>query len=258
MFGAILGDIIGSIYEFKNIRQTDFPIVSREAMFTDDTVMTVATAYALLNKADYAETYKSFGRRYPGRGYGGRFKEWLGKDTMDPYNSFGNGSAMRVSPVAYACKSLEAVLIEAKKSAEATHNHLEGIKGAQSVASAIYLARTGVVKSDIKSFITDNFSYNLSFRLNEIRHNYEFDETCQGSVPQAIVAFLESDNYEDAVRKAVSIGGDSDTIACIAGSIAEAYYGSLPVDLVRYAESKLDYYMLDIIRRFRTKFMLEG
>ena len=165
---------------------------------------------------------------------------------------------MRISPVAYARKSLDCVLMEAKKSAEATHNHPEGIKGAQSVAAAIYLARIGVVKSDIKKFITDNFSYNLSFCLDDIRQSYEFDETCQGSVPQSIVAFLESENYEDAIRKAVSIGGDSDTIACIAGSIAEAYYGSLSVDHVRYAESKLDYYMLDIIRQFSAKFMMEG
>jgi len=254
MYGAILGDIIGSIYEFKNIKSTDFPLISHEARFTDDSVLTVATAYALLYDKDYAETYRKFGRIYPNRGYGGRFKDWLSKDDAPAYNSFGNGSAMRVSPVAYCHNNLDDVLTEAERSAEATHNHPEGIKGAQSVAAAVYMARTGVIKSDIKRYICDNFSYDLSFSLSDIRQSYEFNETCQGSVPQAIVAFLESASYEDAVRKAVSIGGDSDTIACIAGSIAEAYYGGLPLDLIRYAESKLDYYMTDIIRRFKTKY----
>lgn len=250
MFGAIIGDIVGSIYEFKNLKSTDFPIINHEATFTDDTVLTVATAYALLNGGNYADAYIKFGRIYPGRGYGGRFRGWLEHDDNTPYNSYGNGSAMRVSPVAYSHDSLDHVLIEAKRCAEVTHNHPEGIKGAQSVAAAIYLARTGVIKADIKKFVADNFSYDLNFRLDDIRASYDFDETCQGSVPQAIVSFIESENYEDAIRKAISIGGDSDTIACIAGSVAEAYYG-IPADLIRYAESKLDYYMLDIIRRFQ-------
>ncbi len=255
MLGAIAGDIIGSVYEFNNIRSTDFPLFSDKSDFTDDTVLTIATADCILNNGDYSSLYRKYYRKYPGRGYGGRFHEWGSSDIMGPYNSFGNGSAMRISPVGFAYDTLDEVLKEAERSAVATHNHPEGIKGAQAVGSSIYLARKGKSKIEIKEYITNTFNYGLEDTLDNIRIDYSFDETCRGSVPQAIIAFLESNDFEDAIRKAISIGGDSDTIACITGGIAEAFYGELPEDIMSEVLSKLDKNMLDIISRFYDKFI---
>lgn len=248
MFGAIVGDIVGSIYEFDNHRSRDFPLFGEGCDFTDDTVMTIAVANALHTyrqekslaafRAETALQMRRLGREYPGRGYGGRFARWLADDSMGPYNSFGNGSAMRVSPAAWAAGSLEEAEMLARASAEPTHNHPEGIKGAQAVAAAIYMARERKSKQEIRKYIEDKY-YRLDFTLDAIRPSYRFDETCQGSVPQAIEAFLESTDFEDAIRGAVSIGGDSDTIAAMTGSIAEAFYGEVPPEIKNKAMSYL-------------------
>lgn len=225
--GAIAGDIIGSIYEFDNHRSKDFPLFGDGVEFTDDSIMTIATMQALLNGAthgDFVGAYKHFGNKYPSS-YGSRFSHWLVADNPQPYDSWGNGSAMRVSPVAWFCDNLNDIERLAKVSAEVTHNHPEGIKGAQSIAGAVFLARTGKSKQDIKEYIEKNYEYFLDFKLNNIRDIYQFDESSAGTVPPAIVAFLESTDFEDAIRNAISIGGDSDTLAAITGSIAEAFYG---------------------------------
>lgn len=244
MLGAIIGDIVGSKYEFDNIKTKDFTFVSRGCTFTDDTVMTVAVARALIRmkrdnyhfKAAVIEEMKSLGRKYPDAGYGGRFSFWLEDDLSEPYNSFGNGSAMRVSPCGLIADSLEEALKLAKESAEVTHNHPEGIKGAQAVAAAIFLARQKCSKEEIRGYIEKEF-YPLDKTLDEIRPDYDFDVSCQGSVPQAIVAFLESENFEDAIRNAVSIGGDSDTISAMAGSVAFAFYKDDSDSWKEYAEA---------------------
>ncbi len=254
MLGAIAGDIIGSVYEWNNTKRMDFELFSEGSTFTDDTVLTVAVADCLLNRKNYAETFKEYGRNYPDAGYGSRFYKWIFSDNQQPYNSFGNGSAMRVSPVGFAFNNLEETLAEAKRSAEVTHNHPEGIKGAQAVACAIFLARKGEDKEVIKSFITENFGYDLNHTLKEIRPHYRFDATCQGSVPQAMIAFLESVGFEDAIRKAVSIGGDSDTIACITGSIAQAYYNDIPPYILDTVKKKLTPDLFSIVSHFNKKY----
>ncbi len=227
MIGAIIGDIAGSVYEWDNIKTKKFPLFSPLSFLTDDTVMTIAVAEALLSggkEEDFIKSMKKYGEMYPDAGYGGRFIDWLFTDDIGAYNSWGNGSAMRVSPVAWHFDTLSEVEYFAKKSAEVTHNHPEGIKGAQATAAAIYLARKGRSKNDIKKYIESNYNYDLSRTLDEIRPSYKFDESCQGTVPQAIVAFLESIDFEDAIRNAISLGGDSDTLAAITGSIAEGAY----------------------------------
>jgi ADP-ribosylglycohydrolase len=224
IIGAIAGDIIGSPYEFNNVKSLEFAMFRKGTYFTDDSVLTMATMYALLKQTGYTKAYREFGRKYPHRGYGGNFKSWIYAGNPKPYNSWGNGSAMRVSPVGWYCGTIDDVLTEARKSAEVTHNHPEGIKGAQAVAAAVYLARTGKSKGEIKKFIADTFAYDLDRTIDEIRPGYDFDVSCQGSVPEAIIAFLESTDFANAVRLAVSLGGDSDTIACITGGIAEAFY----------------------------------
>lgn len=256
MLGAIAGDIIGSVYEFNNIKTTDFPLFSRRSTFTDDTVLTVALADSILTGIPYIQKIREYYHLYPNSGYGGSFKKWAASGNTRPYNSFGNGSAMRVSPAGWAYNSLELVLSESERSAVVTHNHPEGIKGAQSVASAIYLARTGSSKKEIKEYIEKNLSYNLSQKLDDIRPYYRFDVSCQGSVPQAIIAFLESGDYEDAVRKAVSIGGDSDTIACITGGIAEAFYRSVPDVIVKKTFGILDEKLKAVVLKFRERYLL--
>lgn len=219
MFGAIAGDIIGSVFEWHNVKNTNFELFSRQSRFTDDTVMTVAIADAILKREVYGNfiidkieankgyKYKlrEYGKKYPDAGYGQMFNKWLSSKELRPYKSYGNGSAMRVSPIGFAFNSLEEVLKEAKRSAVVTHNHREGIKGAQAVASAVFLARTGSSKKEVKEFIEKKFRYNLNRRLDDIRPSYNFDSSCQGSVPQAIIAFLEADSYEDAIRKAISM-----------------------------------------------------
>jgi ADP-ribosylglycohydrolase len=255
MIGAISGDVLGSIYEFDNNKSTDFVLFNKFCRYTDDTVLTIATADCLLNKGDFAQYYKKYFLDYPDKGYGGNFKKWGSSGSLQPYNSWGNGSAMRISPVGFAFNNLEFVLINAKKSAKVTHNHPEGVKGAQAVASAIFMAKSGSSKNEIKEFIESKFYYKLDKSLDEIRSFYSFDESCQGSVPQAITAFLESDGFEDSIRKAISIGGDSDTIASIAGGIAEAYYGGVPEDISNFVLSKLDKNFLNVINDFYKKFI---
>ncbi len=259
MLGAIIGDIVGSVYEFDNIKTKEFDLFKDSCFFTDDTVMTCAVALAL---AEYMESGKNtdvhaaliremrrLGRLYPDAGYGGRFAVWLLNGHSRPYNSFGNGSAMRVSPAAWLAGSLEEAEELARLSAEVTHDHPEGIKGAQATAAAIFLARQQLPLPDIRAYLQQKY-YNLDFTLDEIRDSYRFDETCQRTVPQAIVAFLESTGFEDAIRNAISIGGDSDTLAAITGSIAEAYYG-VPQKMEEKALSYLDGVLLGIYRAFR-------
>ncbi|GAB4398427.1 MAG: ADP-ribosylglycohydrolase family protein [Microscillaceae bacterium] len=206
--GAIAGDVIGSVYEKRAIKSVDFPLFSTRSRFTDDTVLTVATMAALMQTADFTAIYQQFARSHPGRGYGGTFLQWMNLENPLPYNSWGNGSAMRVSPVAWAFDTEEEVLLAAQKSAEVTHNHPEGIKGAQAVALAVFLARKGRDKSIIREQIQGRFGYNLSRSIDEIRPTYLFDVSCQGSVPEALCAFLESEDFETAVRLAISLGGD--------------------------------------------------
>jgi len=256
MIGAITGDIIGSAYEWHYTKSYDFELFTPQSTFTDDAVLTIAVADCILNGKEYAVTLKEYGRRYPDAGYGGMFLNWLSSDSLAPYNSFGNGSAMRVSPVGFAFPSLDMVLREAEKSAAVTHNHPEGIRGAQAIAASIFLARSGESKERIRSYIEESFGYNLQQTLDEIRPWYRFDETCQGSVPQAIIAFLESDSYEDAVRKAVSLGGDSDTLACMTGGIAQAYYGKIPDYIAKTVREILNPEMLEVIDLFNDKYCL--
>jgi ADP-ribosylglycohydrolase len=232
MIGAIAGDIIGSYYEAFPTKETDFPLFPEYCRFTDDTVLTVAVADWILNGGDLVDHFHTYFDAYPQAGYGMSFVRWAGYKRRDPYNSWGNGSAMRVSPVGFAFDSLATVLAKAKESAEVTHNHEEGIRGAQATAAAIFLARNGRDKSAIKDYIESQFGYDLNRTIADIRPGYSFDESCQGSVPESIIAFLEAADYEQAVRNAVSLGGDADTMACIAGGVAEAYYGRVP-ELIR-------------------------
>jgi ADP-ribosylglycohydrolase len=250
IIGAIAGDVIGSVYEWANVKTTDFEMFNPKCDFTDDSVLTIAVADEILHKKDFAKTIWDYSNKYPGRGYGGRFANWIRNTDMLPYNSFGNGSAMRVSAVGFAFNTLEEVLDVAKQSAEVTHNHPEGIKGAQAVAAAIFLARTGKSKQDIKEYITQTFNYNLNDTIENIRPTYRFDETCQGSVPQSIIAFLESTDYETAIRLAISIGGDSDTIACITGGIAAAYYKEIPNEIIEFVVSRLPKEFVEILVDF--------
>lgn len=256
MIGAIAGDIIGSVYEVHNYKRTDFALFDPHCRFTDDTVLTVAVADYLLHGGNYVEKFKEYFRLYPGRGYGAGFRRWAASDRVTPYHSFGNGSAMRVSPVGFAFDSLDAVLAAAKKSAEVTHNSDEGFAGAQSVASAIFLARTGKDKAEIKRFVEKTFGYCLSEPLRRIRPDYGFDETCSGSVPQAITAFLESRSVVDAIRKAVSIGGDSDTIACIAGGIAYAFYRKIPRKVEEKVMAILDERLRGVVLEFKRRYLI--
>lgn len=232
MIGAIAGDIIGSVYERHPIKRKDFPLFDARCTFTDDTVLTVAVAAAILSEVPYADSVRVMGRSYPDAGYGGLFVRWLQSEDPRPYNSWGNGAAMRVSPVGFAFPTEEEVLRQARMTAEITHNHPEGIKGAEATALAVFLARTDCDKKTIRARIKTLFGYDLDRTVDEIRPSYSFDVSCQGTVPEAIISFLDSESYEDAVRNAVSLGGDSDTLACITGGIAEAFYGSVP-DAVR-------------------------
>ena len=257
MIGAIAGDVIGSVYESHCLKTTDFAIFTADSTFTDDTVLTVAVADCILHNKDYASTFKDYAKKYPYAGYGGMFWKWVNSDSLEPYDSFGNGSAMRVSPIGFAFDTMDEVLAEAKRSAEVTHNHPEGIKGAQAIAAAILLAREEKNKSKIKEFIERNFGYDLNQALDDIRPYYYFDQTCQGSVPQAIIAFLESDSYEDAVRKAISLGGDADTLGCMTGGIAQAYYKVVPDYIIKEAKNRLDPELLKVVEQFIAKYCLD-
>lgn len=228
MWGAIIGDVIGSLFEKFNHKDKDFELFHALSHYTDDTVMTIATMDALLKDIPFEVAYKAWYRKYPKAGFGQRFREWGKDDSYEPLNSYGNGSAMRVSPVAYWKDTLDKVIELATKSTHVTHNHPEGVKGALAVASVIFLARFGLSKDEIKKHIEETYNYDLNESCDSIRSWYEFDVTCQGSVPQAIRCFYEASDFEDAIRLAISIGGDSDTIACMTGSMAEAYY---PIDV---------------------------
>ena len=274
MLGAIYGDIVGSVFEFNNIRTKDFELFSEKSKFTDDTVMTLAVANALVildemtreencldapsknNLAYFKEILISemhtLGDKYPNAGYGGHFRFWLREKQTEPYGSYGNGSAMRVSPVAWYANSLEETVDFAKASAEVTHNHHEGIKGAVVTAGATYLARTGATMDDIKAFVAKH--YKIDFTLDEIRPTYEFNETCQDTVPQAMQAFFESTSFEDAIRNAISIGGDSDTLAAITGAVAASYYGMTDRE-TQDVTDRLDTMLLKISKNFQNGFV---
>jgi ADP-ribosylglycohydrolase len=254
MLGAIAGDIIGSIFEFHNADRIDFPLLGSGCHFTDDSVLTIAVADALLSDCPYVEKIKAYYHFYPHAGYGGNFRRWAASASLQPYNSFGNGSAMRVSPVAYAFDDLDTVISEATRSADCTHNHPEGIKGAQAVAAAIFWARKGRTKEDIRGEIENRFGYCFSDTVQNLHGSYRFDETCQGSVPQAITAFLESHDFESAIRNAIYIGGDSDTLACMAGAIAEAYYGGVPLPVREFVFQRLDERLSGVVRTFLAKY----
>lgn len=250
MLGAIVGDVIGSVYERHPIKTTAFPLFQPHSRYTDDTVLTVAVAHAILEGEPYSDALRRYGRAYPHAGYGGGFKAWLAAPEPRPYESFGNGAAMRVSPVGFAFDDVDTILAEARRTAEPSHDHPEGIKGAQATALAVYLARTARDKEVIRREIVDRFGYDLDRTVDGIRPGYAFDVTCQGTVPEAIIAFLDSHDYEHAVRLAVSLGGDSDTLAAITGGIAQAYYGGVPDDIAGEVRSRLPAAFLDVIDRF--------
>ena len=259
MYGAILGDMIGAPYEFDQGDKTkDFPLFVQESQFTDDSVMSIAVAEALLNTMGQTDTdvkdalvqsMQTWGKKYPHAGYGGRFSGWLREKYPEPYGSYGNGSAMRVSAAGWLYPTIEETLHAARLSAEVTHNHPEGIKGAEATASAIFLARNGASKDDIREYIVREFGYDLSRTCDEIRPTYHHVESCQQTVPEAITAFLEGADFEDVIRTAVSLGGDSDTLTCIAGSIAEAFYG-IPEVMMDECRKRLPDDMLKVLDRF--------
>jgi len=255
MIGSIAGDIIGSIYEQNPIKTKEFPLFHPRCRFTDDTVLTVAVADAILTGGSYEQSVREIGRRYPNAGYGGSFIAWLYSDHPQPYNSWGNGAAMRVSPVGFAFNTEDEVLSEAAKTAGISHNHPEGVKGAQATALSVYLCRTGHTKDEIREQISQRFGYELHRTVNDIRPAYTFDISCQGTVPEAIIAFLDSNSYEDAVRNAISLGGDSDTLACITGGIAEAFYRDVSDDIRAKVREILTPDLLRIADAFCRKFM---
>ena len=249
MIGAIIGDIVGSRFEFNNHRSTEFEFFHPDCTFTDDTVMTVAVADAILNGRPFGEVMHEYARNYPGRGYGGRFYNWIHSNNPVPYDSFGNGSAMRVSPCAFLAKgNRELALTWATASAVCTHNHPEGVKGAMAITDCILMAAEHKSKDEIRKLAVDLYDYDMDFTIDQIRPRFGFNETCQKTVPQAIECFLESHDFESAIRIAVSLGGDSDTIANITGGIAEAYYG-VPKEMGDKAISMLPKEMADVVNR---------
>lgn len=254
MIGAIAGDIVGSVYEFHPIKHTQFPLFRADSFFTDDSVLTIALAQSILTGQPYLDVMLEFVNRYPNAGYGGYFQHWIVSGIHAPYNSYGNGAAMRISPVGFAYQTLDEVLREADHATSITHNHPEGIIGGQATAAAIFLARQGNSKKEIKSYIQTTFGYDLERTIDSIRPAYGFDETCQKTVPEAILAFLESDSYESAIRLAVSLGGDADTLAAIAGGIAEAYYGGVSTEIEMETYSRLDPFMAGIVKQFEERF----
>lgn len=261
LMGAILGDIAGSIYEFDPHKSTDINIQDKRMDYTDDTIMTIAVADWILNdklhtEKGLVERMQQWGRRYPHPmgAYGNMFAQWLRTDNPKPYNSWGNGSAMRVSAVGFAFDTLEETMKVAKSCAEVTHNHPEGIKGAQATAAAIFMARTGSTKEEIRRFITDTFGYNLDRSCDDIRPTYGFDGSCQGTVPESIIAFLDSKDYEDALRLCISLGGDADTMGAITGAIAGAYYNKMSSALYEFGMEKLPKDMQNVVGQFNCKY----
>ena len=255
LLGGVVGDIIGSIYEFNPVKSKDFELFESSSTYTDDTVMTVANAEWLLSKGVLMDIMRKYGHKYPGAGYGGIFYDWLKSRCPKPYNSFGNGSAMRVSPVGWAFDTLEETLEAAKQSAEITHNHPEGIKGAQATVACIFMARTGKSKQEIKEYVETKFGYDLSRTCNEIRPTYQFNESCQGTVPESIIAFLESTDFESAIRLTVSLGGDADTMGAITGAIAEAYYNVIPEHIKNEVLKRLPEEFINVLGEFYNRFI---
>jgi ADP-ribosylglycohydrolase len=255
MLGSLTGDIVGSIYEWNNIKTTEFPLFQDHCHFTDDSVLTVALAESILTGEGYGELMKRYYRSYPDAGYGRNFLQWAQSESACPYNSYGNGAAMRISPVAWAFDSLEEVLQKAAEYSMVTHDHPEGVRGAQATAAAAYLGRTGADKMEIARFVTERFGYDLTRSCDEIRPGYSFDVSCQGTVPQAVTAFLESEDFESAIRLAISLGGDSDTLAGITGGIAQAYYGGVPQPIAEKTLGFLDEQLRQITMQFHEKFV---
>ena len=260
ILGAIAGDILGSAYEFYPVKDYNFNLFNEESAFTDDTVLTMAVADWILHDPELSSNtlvdyLQSYGKTYRGRGYGDYFYQWIYSKNPAPYNSYGNGSAMRVSPVGFAFDTLAETLDIAQRSAEVTHNHPEGIKGAQTTAAAIFWARQGESKEDIRKNISQFFGYDMQRTCEEIRKDYNFSATCQGSVPESIIAFLESTDYESAIRLAISFGGDSDTMACITGGIASAYYKEIPQSIADFTTSLLPEEFLKLIQEYNNKFV---
>jgi len=265
MLGAIIGDIVGSAHErgknklekSKVKNPMDFPLFTEASEFTDDSLLTIATMQCMLTGMSYADSYRMYANKYPDSGFGGMFVSWFLSQTAGPYNSFGNGSAMRVSPVAYISDDIDVVLAEAKRSADVTHNHPDGVAGAQAIALAVLLARLTHSKDIIRTDIATRFGYDMYRTVAEIRPTYRFDVTCPGSVPEAIIAFLDSNNFEEAVRLAISLGGDTDTQACMAGAIAEAFYGtvSIPTSIAQEAMQRLPAELADIVTAWYGRYL---
>lgn len=252
MIGAIAGDVIGSVHEGGYRQEKDFPLFLPASRFTDDTVLTVAIAQAVRVGVPFEDSLRRWGRRYPEAGYGGWFRTWLFIDDAGPYGSYGNGSAMRVSPIGWAFDDPERVMHVATRTAEVTHDHPEGIRGAQAVASAIFLARSGNSKDRIAELLSDSFGYNCSMTLAELREKGVYDTSCQSTIPAVAAAFLNSTDFEDAIRNAVSIGGDADTMAAITGALAEAHYGGVPQEIQGEVLSRLDHALRSEVRAFAT------
>jgi ADP-ribosylglycohydrolase len=258
MIGAIAGDIIGSIYEHDNLRSKEFELFDPRCVFTDDTVLTVALAEAILTDGDYVALMRDYYRRYPDAGYGSSFHVWARSERPQPYNSWGNGAAMRISSVGFAFGTLEEVLARATQYTEVTHDHPEGLKGARATAAAVFLARTGASREEIREFTRQQTGYDLSRTLDDIRPGYSFNLSCQGTVPEAIIAFLEATSYEDAIRNAISLGGDSDTLACITGGIADAFYGGVPAVIAAKVFEILDDDLAAVTREFVHRYGAAG
>lgn len=257
LLGTIIGDTVGKRFEWNSTKDKNFePLITDESSFTDDTLLTIATADCILHDPtlNYTKYYQQWGVKYPTVGFGGTFMEWIYLDDPRPYNSWGNGSAMRVAPVGWAYDNLEDVLKNAAISANVTHSHVEGLKGAQATASAIFMARKGCTKEDIRLFVSNTFGYNLQRHSDDIRPDYSFHVSCQKSVPESIISFLDSTSFEDCIRIAVSLGGDSDTMAAIAGSIAEPFYKVIPKELGDICVSRMSQEMIDIYNEFNEKY----
>ncbi len=254
MIGAIAGDIIGSVHEMSFLKRMNFELFQKNSRFTDDTVMTMAVAKSILERSSYRDNMHDFGNRYPDRGYGGMFRKWLAANDKLPYDSWGNGGAMRVSPVGFAFNNIKLVLEEAEYSSNPTHNHSEGIKGSKAIAACVFLARTGSSKTDIKKYVEKEIGSSLKGTIGSIRKNYKMDVSSAGSVPPAIIAFLESNSFENAIRLAVSLGGDADTQACMAGVIAQAYYKEIPEEIYHKTMACLSDEFKEILNQFENKY----
>ncbi|MBI1397320.1 MAG: ADP-ribosylglycohydrolase family protein [Betaproteobacteria bacterium] len=254
MLGAIAGDMIGSVHEWAGTKSTDFPLFTPASTFTDETLLTIAVADSLLDERDLADTFHEYFHRYPGAGFGGSFVQWAFRKRRAPYHSFGNGAAVRVSPIAFAFDTLDEVIARARASAMVTHDHEEGIAGAELMAACVFAARTGGTKQDIREIAERRFRYPVDTTLDEIRPDYQFDSTCRGSIPASLVAFQESSDFEGAVRNAISLGGDADTLASLTGAIAAPFYGGLPQDIAAEVRRRLDDPLRAVVDRFVGKF----